>query len=269
MPPPSKFLPAPLAAWLLLFAWAVGARADVKVVRAPAGAEVPEVVLDADGVLHLTYGLATAPGNDYSAPGNSYYVQSRDRGLTFTAPVQLNRPGDFWGGARMERGPKLAVGRGGVIHVVSLGNYQKGGGVWYTRSSDGGKTFEAGRNLLDVKTGCDNATVAADPEGNVYALWTDGRLGSDPKSPTASPIFMVRSRDDGRTFTKSEPVRHDYPGRACGCCRLEARVGADGYLYIAFRGGYQSIRDPYLLRGRKTENDFQSICIHKDNWKFG
>jgi hypothetical protein len=261
----------PVSLWTLLAVVAVngGVRAEVKLVRAPHGAEVPEVVLDGKGVLHMTYGIATEKGNDYSGPGNSYYVQSRDYGQTFTTPVQLNRPGDTWGGARMERGPKLALGKDGVIHVVSLGNYQKGGGIWYTRSLDGGKTFQASRNLLDVKTGCDNATVAADPGGNVFVLWTDGRLGPDLKSPTASPIFMARSTDNGKTFSKSEAVRHDYPGRACGCCRLEARVGAAGNLYIAFRGGFQSIRDPYLLKGRKTANDFQSIRVSKDNWNFG
>jgi hypothetical protein len=261
----------PSELWLLIAVVALtgGIRADVKVMRAPRGAEVPEVALDDRGVLHMVYGIATETGNDYAGPGNSYYVQSRDNGRTFTTPVQLNRPGDGWGGARMERGPKLALGKDGALHVVSLGNYKKGGGVWYTRSTDDGKTFEPGRNLLDVQTGCDNATVAADTEGNVFVLWTDGRLGPDPQSPTAAPIFMARSNDNGKTFFKSEEVRHNHPGRACGCCRLESRVAGDGNLYIAFRGGYQSIRDPYLLKGRKTANDFQAIRVSKDNWKFG
>jgi hypothetical protein len=260
-----------VALWTIMTAVAATTcvRAEVRIVRAPHGAEVPEVALDAAGVLHMTYGMASETGNDYSGPGNSYYVQSRDHGATFSTPVQLNRPGDVWGGARMERGPKLALGRDNVIHVVSLGNYQKGGGVWYTRSTDGGKTFEPSRNLLDVKAGVDNATVAADPQGNVFVLWTDGRLGPDPQCPTAAPIFMARSTDNGTRFDQSVAVRHDYPGRACGCCRLEARVGADGNLYIAFRGGYHSIRDPYLLAGPKTDNNFHAIRVSHDNWSFG
>src|SRR5579859_6525789 len=97
--------------WLLVALGAVagGARADVKVVRAPRGAEVPEVALDNRGVLHMVYGVATEKGNEYAGPGDSYYVQSRDHGRTFSPPVQLNRPDDVWGGARMERGPKLAL----------------------------------------------------------------------------------------------------------------------------------------------------------------
>jgi hypothetical protein len=249
----------PLYSLLSLFAFGLVSRAEVKTVRVPEGGEVPEIVLDAKGILHLTYGR--------KAPGNAYYVQSCDGGKTLTPPVRLNHLPDTVTTGR-ERGPKLALGKDGVVHTVWLGYYKQGGGVWYTRSTDGGKTFERERNLLDAKTGCDNATVAADADGNVFVLWTDGRLGPDPNSPVASPIFMARSSDNGATFSKNEPVNHDYPGRACGCCRLEARVGDDGNLYIAFRGGFHSIRDPYLLKGSKTENRFKAARVSVDNWNF-
>lgn len=238
--------------------------AEVKTIRVPHGGEVPEVVLDARGVLHLTYGLGK--------PGNGFYIQSRDAGRTFSTPVQLNRRADTVtvGG---ERGPKLALGKDGAIHVVWLGYYKKGGGVWYTRSMDGGRTFAAERNLVEPKYGADNATVAADAESNVFALWTGGFPGvePDPDSPVASPIIWVRSDDNGRTFSKNELLRSDHPasGRACGCCRLEAQGGADGHLYVAFRGGYQNLRDPYLLRGRKAENDFRCVRVSADDWEFG
>jgi hypothetical protein len=237
--------------------------AEVKAIRVPRGGEVPEVVLEAKGVLHVTYGRG--------APGNGYYVQSKDLGKTFTAPVQLNQRADTVT-TGMERGPKLALGKDGVLHVVWLCYYKKGGGVWYTRSTDGGKTFEAERNLTEVKPAWDNARVAANQDGDVFVFWT-GQWpdvpNEYPKSPTASPISMTRSPDNGKTFAKSELVRHDYPGRACGCCRLEAQVGTDGSLYIGFRGGFENIRDPHLLKGQKTENKFKVTRISEDKWDFG
>lgn len=238
---------------------APGLGAKVRVVHAPRGAEVPEVVLDQQGVLHMAYGRG--------APGDAFYVRSADRGRTFTRPVRLNRrAGTVTTGG--ERGPKIALGKDGVVHVVWLGYYQKGGGVWYTRSTDGGRTFEAERPLTEVRPAWDNAAVAADFEGNVFVLWTGQwpGLGDDPESPVASPVIMARSRDNGRTFGKSELVKHDYPGRACGCCRLEARVGPDDQLYIAFRGGYRNVRDPFLLRGPKAGNDFRVRRISVDDW---
>jgi hypothetical protein len=247
----------PLLTLLALVPAMPGLCAEVKTVRVPQGGEVPEVVLDGAGVLHMTYGRGL--------PGNGYYVRSRDGGKTFTDPVQLNHDPDTVTTGH-ERGPKLALGMDGVIHVVWMGYYKRGGGIFYTRSTDGGKTFEEERNLLDTKTGCDNATIAADRDGNVFVLWTDGRLGNDADNPTAAPIFLARSADNGKTFSKNLPLHHDYPGRACGCCRLEAQVGGDT-LYIAFRGGYKSIRDPFLLKGSKAENDFKSVPISTDDWK--
>ena len=54
-----------------------------------------------------------------------------------------------------------------------------------------------------------------------------------------------------------------------GCCRLEAQVGTDGGLYVGFRGGFQNIRDPYLLKGKKGENEFKVARISEDKWDSG
>jgi hypothetical protein len=166
----------------------------------------------------------------------------------------------------------VALGKGGIVHVLWHGYYKKGGGVWYTRSTDGGQTFASERDLVSPDYGTDNAAIAADAAGNVFALWTGGFPGvkPDPDSPVASPIVLVRSGDSGVTFSANELLRSDHPasGRACGCCRLNAAVG-DGNLYVAFRGGYQNVRDPYLLKGKKTENNFHCIRVSEDNWKFG
>ena len=65
--------------------------------------------MDKNGVLHMTYGKDS----------DGYYVQSRDGGKTFSSPVQLNRrAGTVTVGG--ERGPKIAIGKDGAIHVAWL-----------------------------------------------------------------------------------------------------------------------------------------------------
>jgi hypothetical protein len=155
-----------------------------------------------------------------------------------------------------------------VIHVVWLGQDPERPGVWYTRSTDGGRSFAPERNVLDTRTECQSATVAADPKGNVWIFWLDGRLPAEPGSVMAAPIFMARSHDDGATFGPDERVRHDHPGLACACCRLEARTSADGYLYLSFRSAYRNLRDVFLLRSPRDRNDFHAIPIHGDRWLF-
>jgi hypothetical protein len=234
--------------------------AEVRSLTLPAGARVPDVAQDAGGVIHATYGTGL--------PGDGCYIRSADGGKTFSTPVKLNqRGGTVTTG--MERGPKLALGKDGVIHVVWLAYYKKGGGAWYTRSTDGGKSFAPERALQEPDYGLDNATIVADGRGLVLVLWTGGFPGitRDPDSPTASPIILVRSTDDGATFSKNELLPSDHPAssHACGCCRLEARLAGD-HLYVGFRGGYKNLRDPWILVGPKTGNAFRCVRISEDNW---
>ena len=83
------------------------AEAKVTVVHPPPEALVPDVALDPKGTLHLLYGIGS----------NAFYVCSKDNGLNFIEPVKVNTGVSVE--TRMgERGPKIALGRDGVIHVV-------------------------------------------------------------------------------------------------------------------------------------------------------
>src|SRR5439155_11728884 len=88
------------------------AHAEVRTIRTPNDGQVPDVALDARGTLHLTYGIRLG--------GDAFYVQSADGGKTFTKPVRLNQRGGTVT-AGMERGPRVAIGKDGTIHVVWLG----------------------------------------------------------------------------------------------------------------------------------------------------
>ena len=68
--------------------------ASVRIVQAPAGCFVPDVVVDAKGVLHMVYALNR----------QAYYVRSTDHGATFSTPVQVNSQGtvEFKMGERAE-----------------------------------------------------------------------------------------------------------------------------------------------------------------------
>ena len=224
-------------------------------IQTPNQGRVPEIAQDKKGVLHLTYGK----DND------AFYVQSHDGGKSFSAPVKLNqRPDTVTVGG--ERGAKIVLGKNGMIHVVWLGHYRLGGGVWYTRSTDGGRSFAPERNLQDTSIGCDSPTIVADSAGNVLVFWLDARLPKDAENPVTDAIILARSTNHGETFTPNEIVKYDFAGRACACCRLEARLQGED-VYIAFRTGYHNIRDFYLLKGRKLENNFQAVRVSDDKWQ--
>ena len=233
------------------------AKPTVHVVPAPAKCLVPDVVMDAGGVLHMVYGLEH----------HAYYVRSSDNGATFTPPVKVDSTGQVE--TKMgERGPKLAVGREGAVHVVWVDEWTPGVKTFvrYARSLDGGKSFEP-LQTLSAMSGVDGATLTADDKGNVVAFW---HVMADPKPEVKAATWLhtTRSADNGASFGGSEKVRiTNLPGLACSMCMMRARAGADGQVYLAFRGAAESIRDFYLLKGRITENRFAAHRVNEDNWK--
>jgi hypothetical protein len=233
-----------------------GPTATMKIIRAPSGSLVPDAVVDDRGTLHVVYGL------NHTA----YYLQSTNNGLTFTSPVKANSSGTVE--TEMgERGPKLAVGRDGVIHVVWEDDWAPGVQTFvrYCRSLDGGKTFEARRTVSSM-SGVDGVTMTADGLGNVVAFW---HVMADPPPdvPQATWLFLAWSTNNGATFGTSERVNiTNFPEVACSMCMTRARMSADGNLYLAFRSAVGNIRDFYLLKGAKSENRFTAIRVNQDNW---
>lgn len=243
---------------LLCASEAAGAatKPTVNVVPARAQCLVPDVIVDAQGVLHMVYGLEH----------HAYYVRSTDHGGTFTARVKVDSAGLVE--TKMgERGPKLAVGGDGTIHVVWMDEWAPGVKTFvrYSRSLDGGKSFEALKTLSSM-SGVDGATLTADGQGNILAFW-HVMAAPKPLVKEATWLHMTRSSNNGAAFGPTEKVTIiNLSGLACAMCMMRARTGADGCVYLAFRSAESSIRDFYVLKGRPTENHFTALRVNEDNW---
>jgi len=257
------FLPRVVLICLLLsgICWcanAAGEKAPVNVIPAPDNCLAPDVAVDRDGVVHLVYGLAH----------DAFYMQSRDNGKSFSRPVKLN--GNLGVTTTMgERGPKIALGKDGSIHVLWADQWSPGVQTYlrYSRSLDGGKTFETPKRIYD-RPGCDGATIAADAAGHVMAFWHIMDT-EKPPVPQATWLYFTSSNDNGATFSASERMKilHDLNGIACSMCAMRARFGPDGQVNLVFRNAQENIRDTYILKGSATENNFTAIRVNVDNWK--
>ena len=238
-------------------ALAPAAKPSVSVVHAPTNCLVPEVFMDARGTLHMVYGLEH----------HAYYVRSTNNSGTFLPPVRVNTAGMVE--TKMgERGPKLAVGSDGIIHVAWVDEWAPGVRTFvrYSRSVDGGRSFEP-LKTLSAMSGVDGATLTADGKGNVVAFW---HVMTDPKPEVKSATWLhtARSSDHGATFAPNEKVvATNLSGLACSMCMMRARTDAEGNVCVAFRSAEDSIRDFYVLKGRITENQFNAVRVNEDNWK--
>jgi len=229
----------------------------VRRVQVPENGLAPDVAVGPAGELNLVY----AKGQ------NAWFAVSRDDGKTFSKPLKLNPvPNSVLGGG--ERGPKIASGKDGTLHVVWMSS--KSEHLNYVRREAGREKFSPLRNLLDASTHVDGATIAADGKGNVLVTWLDSRFPDDPVNPISLPIFVAKSRDNGATFSKNRPLGGDQLLRACSCCGLKSAAESDGQFRVAFRGAYRNIRDVFLARVPVIgeESAVSATKVRDDQWEF-
>jgi hypothetical protein len=237
--------------------------AAVERVRIPDGGIQVQAAVDAKGIAHVVY----LKGD----PAACDVVYARREGNAWSMPVRVNARPRAGVAAGTIRGPQLALGKSGRVHVVWFGSAQAGvkgpGGsapLLYARLNDAGTAFEPERNLMQVSSALDGGPgVAADPAGNVYVAWQAAE--SAGRGEAARRLWFSRSTDDGKTFSRETPA-WSQPTGACACCSTEAFVDSRGTLYVLYRmaGNEGKERDMVLLTSRDRGRTFTGARI--DPW---
>jgi len=237
------------AALLMLCSVAVPA-GEVTFARTPNGGIQPQAAIDGHGTVHLIYFKGPAEGGDV------FYVRQEPGSEAFSAPIQVNSQRGSAIAVGTIRGPQLALGKNGRVHVAWNGGKgavqpvidgKKATPLLYARLNDQGTAFEPERNLLTYTTGLDGGgSVAADAVGNVYVAW-HGRAPNAAEGEVGRAVYVALSHDEGRTFTR-EQLTTSVPTGACGCCGMRAFADSAGNVYLLFRAATKSVnRDEILL----------------------
>ena len=218
----------------------------VQVVRTPNNGAVPDAEVDKSGTVHVAF----VAGQD------AFYAASGDNGKTFSTPLRINSEPDSVHPPNMFRGPDLALGKDGRVHVIWYGNgYQRKlppdqWGVFYSHFDPKQNAFAPARNLNHKPS--DNYSLAADENGDVAVIWMAKRL------------FVNVSRDNGGTFADAESVPVADP---CECCASRAFYSKDGTLYIDYREKANNMRDMHLLSRAHGDATFSKQKISSTPWQ--
>jgi hypothetical protein len=228
----------------------------VTLTRVPDGGIQPQSAVDSKGVLHLIY-LKGDPGS-----ADIYYVLKPPGETKFSEPIRVNsKPGSAMAIGSV-RGPQLAIGRNGRVHVAWMGAHPEGPEkiipMLYARLNDAKTAFEPERNVMQFAAGLDGgSSVAADRLGNVYVVW---HANPQNNGEAHRRVWVARSSDDGKTFAReisADPPLEGKPSGACGCCGMRALTGNDGTLYILYRAATDDIhRDMILLASQDHGRHF-------------
>lgn len=238
-----------------------GAGEKIAVIRTPNGGIEPQAAVDERGTLHLIYFTGDPNGGDL------YYVRREAGATDFSKPVRVNSRRGSALAVGSVRGAHMALGKNGRIHVAWMGSKTaepKGPDgatpMLYTRTNESGKGFEPERNVMRFATGLDGGgSVAADRSGSVYVVW---HAGDKHQGEAKRQVWVARSTDDGRTFSRESPA-FAQPTGACGCCGMKAFADARDHVYLFYRAATELVhRDMYLLSSSDHGQDFSGQMVH-------
>lgn len=257
----------------VVMAWVDQAAKDVFFVRVAAGARRPEaepinvsrnpttfswlprLALDPRSPrrVYLLWQEILFSGGSHG--GDILFARSDDGGRSFAPALNLSRSSGGDGKGRIHRAVwhngslDLVCGPDGALYAAWT---EYDGPLWFSRSSDGGKSFSpplrvaGGGQALPARA----PALAAAPDGAVYLAWSVGETA-------AGDIQLAKSGNRGASFgppqtVAASPHYSDTPKLA---------VDADGMLHLAYAesaaGPFASYRIHYL-RSRDGARSFEA-----------
>ncbi len=171
---------------------------------------LPSIVADAQGRISVAW-------PDWGTGNLDVLVaRSEDNGTSWSFPVRIN---DDTSG-REQRMVSLAVDPDDRLHAAWYDNRTGSLNVFYSNSTDGGKTWSANARVTTAETPArferpgDYLGLAADRNGEAHIVWTDGRGGdldiyfAKPSPPDdrdrEAPLIEILLPEEGQNFTSTQ-----------------------------------------------------------------
>lgn len=205
----------------------------------------------------------------WMAGGQVSVASSKDGGRTLSPPVPVTQgtPNLDWG---PDARPKIAIDRKGDIAVAFSTFRDKAfnGEVFYSRSTDGGKTFAPPRPITDNTESQRFEALAFDPDGTLFAAWLDKRnrvpVQQAGKKYDGAALFFASSKDGGASYSQSEMAVDN----TCECCRLGLAFDPSGHPVIVFRNIFEgSIRDHAIVTFADQGTPGPVYRVSQDDWQ--
>ena len=139
--------------------------------------------------------------------------------------------------------PAVAVDQDGNIYVAWNDRRDGRYNIYFTKSADGGATFDPNIKLNDSSRGKRKyPSIAVDPRGNIYIAWHDERNGN-------RDIYLAKSTDGGMTFGPN--TRVDDTGASASAQSvpsLSIAVDMNENVYLAWYDNRNGNNDIYFAK---------------------
>lgn len=219
---------------------------------APHNPQQPQVAVDAEGSIHVVYGIG-----DFAR-----YCRSDDGGKSFGKPVDL--PSAHVMSLGMRRGPRIVVSDKSICVTVIGGKHGKGrdGDLWAVRSVDGGKTWTGPVQVNDTADSAREGlhAMCIGSKGEMCCVWLDLRNGN-------TEVMASISTDGGGTWGKNVLVYKSPDGSVCECCHPSVAIDSRGRIHAQWRNAVSGARDIYVATSTDGGKTFgQASKLGTGSW---
>jgi hypothetical protein len=219
------------------------------------GEAPPQLAADAQGGISVLYAVGKEVPGERFPRSALRFIRSVDSGRTWSEPRTVNDGTEF-GSHNFHA---LTGAPDGSLLATWLDARKGKSGVWMSRSTDGGRTWEPNRPIYaDPTCPCCRTSVAVAGDGTIYVAWR-AILAGDVRD-----VVVTRSSDDGRTWAEPVRTRADdwvYPG--CPHAGPSLEVDAKGDVHVAWWTGKEGEAGVYYARSSDGAKSFvaQPIAI--------
>ncbi|HEX2217911.1 MAG TPA: sialidase family protein [Gemmatimonadales bacterium] len=204
------------------------------------GEAPPQLAADSVGGISVLYTVGKEVPGERFPKSALRFIRSADSGRTWSSPVTVN-DGDEFGSHNFHA---LTAAPDGSLLATWLDARKGKSGVWMSRSTDGGRTWDPNRPIYtDPTCPCCRTAVAVAGNGTIYVAWR-AILPGDVRD-----VVVTRSEDEGRTWAPPVRTRADdwvYPG--CPHAGPSLEVDARGDLHVAWWTGKEGEAGVYYAR---------------------
>jgi PKD domain/BNR repeat-like domain len=194
----------------------------------------PQVAVDAAGNINVVW------EDDTATNSNILFSRSNDRGLTYSSPKNLSKSSGY------SFNPRIAVDSQGGINVVWVDPTPGNQDIFFSRSTDGGVTFSAPKNLSNDRPDSASPQIAVDAGGNISVVWENDNI--------TFGIFFSHSTDGGVTF--SAPV--NLATNPTGSYAPQIALGADGSINLVWEDDFNFQSDISFSRSTDKGTTFSA-----------
>ena len=147
--------------------------------------------------------------------------------------------------------PQVAV-QDNNVYVVWQDNTPGNYDIFFTHSSDNGKSFAPVRNMSNNNGTSELPQIAAQ-DNNVYVVWQDNTPGN-------YDIFFTHSSDNGKSFA---PVRNMSNNN--GTSELPQIAAQDNNVYVVWQDNTPGNYDIFFQRSLSNDTKFKDRNVSKNN----